>query len=153
MIRRSAVAHLEHIATSGDPFELGSARPLDYGHWAAHKLESLTAHALRHGEAVAIGMALDARYACEVGMLEDQALERIARLLRRLGLPLWHPALSMRDERGRLSILMGLEEFREHLGGELTVRMLSDLGRSADVGRIDTDAMERAIAWLKRSCA
>ncbi|HEY8947012.1 MAG TPA: 3-dehydroquinate synthase, partial [Polyangiaceae bacterium] len=54
-IQRAARIHLAHIAEGGDPFELGSNRPLDYGHWAAHKLEILSGHALRHGEAVAIG--------------------------------------------------------------------------------------------------
>src|SRR6266849_6698912 len=39
LIYRCAQLHLDHIATSGDPFELGSSRPLDFGHWAAHKLE------------------------------------------------------------------------------------------------------------------
>src|SRR5712691_2392571 len=62
LVRRCAELHLEHIATSGDPFELGSARPLDFGHWAAHKLEALSGNRLRHGEAVAIGMALDTVY-------------------------------------------------------------------------------------------
>src|SRR6185312_16684743 len=67
-IRRCAELHLAHIATGGDPFELGNARPLDFGHWAAHKLEVMTDHALRHGEAVALGMALDARYSVEAGL-------------------------------------------------------------------------------------
>jgi 3-dehydroquinate synthase len=40
LIRRSAELHLNHIATSGDPFEFGSARPLDFGHWAAHNWNS-----------------------------------------------------------------------------------------------------------------
>ncbi|MFQ5546411.1 MAG: 3-dehydroquinate synthase, partial [Acidiferrobacterales bacterium] len=62
LIRRCAEIHMRHITTGGDPFETGSARPLDFGHWSAHKLESLTNHALRHGEAVAIGIALDTRY-------------------------------------------------------------------------------------------
>ena len=62
LIRRCAELHLRQIATGGDPFEKGGARPLDFGHWAAHKLETLTDHAIRHGEAVAIGIALDARY-------------------------------------------------------------------------------------------
>ncbi len=56
VVRHSAVLHLRHIATSGDPFEQGSSRPLDFGHWAAHKLEQMTQHRLRHGEAVAIGL-------------------------------------------------------------------------------------------------
>ena len=59
-IRRCAELHLGHITGAGDPFERGNGRPLDYGHWAAHKLENLSQHRLRHGEAVAVGMALDA---------------------------------------------------------------------------------------------
>ena len=69
MIRRCAELHMRQIAHGGDPFETGSARPLDYGHWSAHKLESLTKHHLRHGEAVAIGIALDARYSVLAGLL------------------------------------------------------------------------------------
>jgi 3-dehydroquinate synthase len=38
VIRRCAALHLTHIASGGDPFELGSSRPLDFGHWSAHKL-------------------------------------------------------------------------------------------------------------------
>ena len=59
LIYRCCQLHLDHIADYGDPFEMGSSRPLDFGHWAAHKLEHLTDYRLRHGEAVAIGMALD----------------------------------------------------------------------------------------------
>ena len=62
LIYRCAQLHIDHIATSGDPFEFGSSRPLDFGHWAAHKLERLSHYTLRHGEAVAIGMALDSTY-------------------------------------------------------------------------------------------
>src|SRR5262249_51152251 len=105
MIRRSAELHLEHIATSGDPFEFGSAKPLDYGHWAAHKLESLTAYGVRHGEAVAIGMAVDARYACEAGMLGERDVARICAVLERLGLRPWPPALEWRDHAGRVRVV------------------------------------------------
>jgi 3-dehydroquinate synthase len=56
LIYRCAQLHLEHIS-GGDPFETGSSRPLDFGHWAAHKLEQLTNYNLRHGEAVAIGIS------------------------------------------------------------------------------------------------
>src|SRR5262249_54400604 len=93
MIRRSAELHLAHIASSGDPFEVGSARPLDFGHWAAHKLESLSANQLRHGEAVALGILLDSRYAFEAGLLDAESVARIERFLRAVGLPRWHQAL------------------------------------------------------------
>ena len=62
IIRRSAELHLEHITRGGDPFEMLEARPLDFGHWSAHKLEVLSEFALRHGEAVAIGVAIDTVY-------------------------------------------------------------------------------------------
>jgi 3-dehydroquinate synthase len=149
LIRRGAELHLRHIADAGDPFESGSARPLDYGHWSAHKLESLSRYALRHGEAVAIGMALDARYAHESGWLPEAALAAICGLLRRLGLRLWDEALERVDAQGRPLVLEGLEEFREHLGGELTVTLLADVGKGFEVHEIDAERVARSLAWLR----
>lgn len=150
MIRRCAELHMRQIAHGGDPFETGSARPLDYGHWSAHKLESLTAHELRHGEAVAIGLALDARYSVQIGMLPAAAEERVYRLLKKLGFYLWHPAMDTRDEQGRPVILRGIEEFREHLGGELTITLLRDIGRGEEVHAMDNTEILHAMAWLRR---
>jgi 3-dehydroquinate synthase len=150
MIRRCAELHMRQIAHGGDPFETGSARPLDYGHWSAHKLESLTAHELRHGEAVAIGLALDARYSVQTGMLAAGAEERVYRLLKKLGFYLWHPAMDTRDEHGRPVILRGIEEFREHLGGELTITLLRDIGRGEEVHAMDNTEILHAMAWLRR---
>jgi 3-dehydroquinate synthase len=148
MIRRCARLHVEHIAGGGDPFELGSARPLDYGHWAAHKLESLTEHALRHGEAVAIGLALDSRYSVEAGLLDLETNERIVQLLSTLGFRLYDPALELRDREGQLRVLEGLREFQEHLGGELTVSLLERAGRARDVHEMDAARVARCIRWL-----
>jgi len=62
LIYRCAELHVQHIGGAGDPFESGSSRPLDFGHWSAHKLEQLTNFELRHGEAVSIGIAVDSVY-------------------------------------------------------------------------------------------
>lgn len=148
MVRECARLHVEHIASGGDPFELGSSRPLDYGHWAAHKLESLTEHRLRHGEAVGIGLALDSRYSVEAGLLEPAAGERITRLLDELGFRLYDPALELRDEAGQLRVLEGLREFREHLGGELTISLLRAPGQAVNVHEMDLSRVARCIAWL-----
>lgn len=153
MIRRCAALHLQHIGQGGDPFEFGSARPLDFGHWAAHKLESLSGHALRHGEAVAIGMALDARYSVETGLLAAAAAERLCALLEGLGFRLWDQALEQHDGDGRRLVLQGLAEFREHLGGELTLTLLAGLGQAQDTGAVDLAAMGRALDWLKARAA
>jgi 3-dehydroquinate synthase len=148
LVRRCATLHLEHIAQGGDPFETGSARPLDYGHWSAHKLEIISGHELRHGEAVAIGMLLDARYAEQSGLLATRDLERLAALLAGLGLPLYHAALG--EERGgKLAVLRGLEDFREHLGGALSVTLLSGVGRASEFHEIDASRVEAAIGWLR----
>ena len=149
MIRRCAELHLKHIATGGDPFEQGSARPLDYGHWSAHKLEGLSGHALRHGEAVAIGMALDAQYAVLSGMLQGKAGERICRLLESLGLELWHDSLEITGADGQRSVLDGLREFQEHLGGELTITLIESIGRGVEVHSIDGAHMLAALDWLR----
>lgn len=148
LIRWCARLHLEHIATSGDPFELGSARPLDFGHWAAHKLESLSQNRLRHGEAVAIGMAIDAVYSVRVGLLEESALDAILALLKTLGFRLWDPALET-GEPGRPRVLDGLGEFREHLGGELTVTLLDEIGKGREVHEIHEAVVRDALGWLR----
>ncbi len=150
MIRRCAELHMRQIAHGGDPFETGSARPLDYGHWSAHKLEGLTAHELRHGEAVAIGLALDTRYSVQIGMLAAGGEDRVYKLLKGLGFYLWHPAMETRDEQGRLILLRGIEEFREHLGGELTITLLRDIGRGEEVHAMDNNEILHAMAWLRR---
>lgn len=136
-VEKSALLHAGHIAEGGDPFETGSSRPLDFGHWAAHKLEALTSYKLSHGEAVAIGLALDTLYSARSGLATSSLVERVFPLLAGLGLPIYHPALDWRDETDRRLVLDGLDEFREHLGGELTVLMLRDVGQGMDVHTID----------------
>ena len=148
MIRRCAKLHMHQICHGGDPFEMGSARPLDYGHWSAHKLESLTRHHVRHGEAVAIGMALDARYSVLAGLLASGGEDRICFLLEHLGFDLWHPALQKYNAEGGSEILVGLRDFREHLGGELTITLLAELGVGIEVHEMDETLIAQSIDWL-----
>lgn len=149
MIARCARLHMRQIMHGGDPFEQGSARPLDFGHWAAHKLESLTRNELRHGEAVAIGIALDTRYSVLAGLLPPGEDERVADLLARLGFVLWSDAFDFKDTRRRRRVLEGLAEFQEHLGGELTVTLLEGIGRGVEVHAIDAGLVEQSIRWLR----
>lgn len=148
LIRRCAELHVEHIATGGDPFEFGSARPLDFGHWAAHKLEQLSEYRIRHGEAVAIGIALDVIYARLAGLLAAGEAARVVDLLRRLGFELFAHELLHADSAGQLMILRGLEEFREHLGGELTITLLSEIGRRVDVHALEPALIRQAVSEL-----
>jgi 3-dehydroquinate synthase len=147
MIFRCAQLHLEHIAGNGDPFERGSSRPLDFGHWAAHKLESISQNRLRHGEAVAIGIALDSTYSHLAGFLTERDWRRIMDLILRMGLPAF--AHELLDDR----ILDGLEDFRVHLGGALTIMLLQGIGQGIEVGHIVFDLMKTAIRTLQESYA
>ncbi|MHC1788742.1 3-dehydroquinate synthase [Solidesulfovibrio sp.] len=135
---RCAKAHLEHIAGGGDPFELGSARPLDFGHWAAHALEEATGGALRHGEAVAVGLALDTLYSCRLGLLGAAEAEAVLDLLTGLGLAVWHPALA------ELDMGAAIEAFREHLGGRLHLSLLTGIGQRVEVHAVDPAGMAAA---------
>ncbi|MER9227057.1 3-dehydroquinate synthase [Mesorhizobium sp. M0664] len=148
LIKSSAELHMRQIGAGGDPFESGSARPLDFGHWSAHKLEQLTKNAISHGEAVGIGVALDARYSVISGLLAKREDERILRLLKQLGFVLWHDALKQTDSQGRLSLLQGLADFREHLGGELTITQLAGIGRGIEVHAMNPALIGDSIAWL-----
>lgn len=146
LIHRCAEMHLAHIA-GGDPFEMGSSRPLDFGHWSAHKLEQLTDFEIRHGEAVAIGIALDSLYSKQLGWITEEEVDRILTTLRTLGFSLYHPMLDANDSAG---VLKGLTEFREHLGGQLTIMLLNRIGNGLEVHEMDTDRIRQAIATLKK---
>lgn len=144
LITRSAEAHLRHIAEGGDPFEMGVGRPLDFGHWAAHRLESLSNYRLRHGEAVAIGIAIDTLYSREIGALSAPDAERVLNLLAGLGFAPYDPAMDDID-----ALLAGLDEFREHLGGPLTITLLRGIGEGFDAQDIDRRRMRGAISALQ----
>ncbi len=151
VIYRSCQHHLHHIGSYGDPFEMGSSRPLDFGHWAAHRLEHLTNYHLRHGEAVAIGIALDSTYAYFAGLFPAEDWRRILNTLQSLGFALYVPELGAFSEQPEhsQSVFRGLTEFREHLGGELTLMLLAGIGTGVEVHQINLELYQQAIAYLK----
>ena len=151
LIHRCAQLHVRHICEGGDPFEMGSSRPLDFGHWSAHKLEQVTDYRLRHAEAVAIGLALDVTYSALQGWISHDDAERVLRTLEAVGFELYTPELDAHadDLDHPDSVFRGLREFREHLGGELTIQMLKAVGEGFNVHHIDEDLMMQAIAQIK----
>lgn len=149
LIQRCAELHLDHIAAGGDPFELGSARPLDFGHWSAHKLEQLSGFQIRHGEAVATGIAMDVVYSRQTGLLDARSAERVLALLEQLGFDLFANELLNVASDGNFQVLAGLNEFREHLGGELTITLLKEIGRGVEVHEIKLPKVVEAIHELQ----
>jgi 3-dehydroquinate synthase len=150
LVTRCAELHLDHIRTNGDPFEYGTARPLDFGHWSAHKIELLTQFAVSHGEAVAAGVLLDSIYARNQGWLTHQELDAIDNGLRQSGFPLWSDAYDLRNASGERRVYDGLREFQEHLGGELCVTFPNRIGARFEVNTIDLSGMDTAIEELRQ---
>lgn len=142
-LKDSILWHLHHITRGGDPFEAEMARPLDFGHWSAHKLEPMSGYSLRHGEAVSIGVALDCLYSSRVYNLSREDARRVVGCLADIGLPTSHPLLAEKN-----ALFEGLEEFRQHLGGELTITMIDQPGTPLDVHKIDYTEMGAAIDEL-----
>ncbi|HMO50220.1 MAG TPA: 3-dehydroquinate synthase [Kiritimatiellia bacterium] len=149
LVVRCAELHLTHIREGGDPFEMGRARPLDFGHWSAHHVEAQTGYQVGHGAAVAIGVALDSLYAVRRGWLPEADAHRLILALRRTGFTLWHEALERRDPRGRLVLFNGLERFREHLGGILCITVPQGVGHCMEISEIDEALMEEALGALR----
>jgi 3-dehydroquinate synthase len=149
LIRRCAELHLNHIAGAGDPFEFGTSRPLDFGHWAAHKLEQLSEYKIRHGEAVAVGIALDVIYSRKMGFLDATSAERALQLLEKLGFELYTNELLHTGADHSLCVLNGLEEFREHLGGGLAITLLKGIGAGFEVHEMNLPKVVEAIHELK----
>ncbi len=146
LIKKCAELHTEHIS-GGDPFEMGSSRPLDFGHWSAHKTEQLSDFKIRHGEAVAMGIALDSAYSFFSGRLKESEAADIIGLLKALGFAVTHPLMEINDDSS--PVLKGLEEFREHLGGKLTIMLLKTIGRGEEVHELDIALLKRSSEWLK----
>ncbi|RYF95967.1 MAG: 3-dehydroquinate synthase, partial [Chitinophagaceae bacterium] len=145
LIKRCAELHLQHIA-GGDPFEMGSSRPLDFGHWSGHKLEQLTDFSVLHGEAVAMGIVLDSAYSYVAGRINEEDMQRIISLLTTLGFDLTHPEMKIENEQSPL--IAGLNEFREHLGGRLTIMLLREIGKGEEVHHLDTPLLKKASDWI-----
>ena len=150
LVQRCAELHLEHIRTNGDPFEYGRARPLDFGHWSAHKLELLSQFRISHGEAVASGVLLDSIYAHSQNWISAAQLEAIARGLQQSGFQLWFEELDARSPDGQRLVFAGLRDFQEHLGGELCVTFPAGIGSRHEVNEIDLARMESAIQELRK---
>lgn len=115
---------------------------LNYGHTLAHALEAAGAYdRWLHGEAVAVGMVFAAALACELGILDDAALERHVVVLRRLGLPV---AAAFDPE--AVARVWSID--KKYRGGQRWV-LLKAIGEPVVETRVDAAAIRRAIERVR----
>jgi 3-dehydroquinate synthase len=151
VVKRTAILHLDHIRSGGDPFEFGTARPLDFGHWAGHRIETLSHYEIGHGQAVGIGIALDSCYAARKGLLTEEERDAILEALKAVGLQIWNDLLEKKTSgNDELEILAGLDEFREHLGGRLTITLPDHIGRKTEVHEMNRVIIRECLSYLKK---
>ncbi|MEH2124120.1 3-dehydroquinate synthase family protein [Nostoc sp.] len=145
ILMRAIALMLEELESN--PYELSARRLPDFGHEFGHSLESLTHHQLRHGEAVAIGMALSCHIAWSAGLLKRSVLERILKLLLEVGLPIYHLACQSEVLWQRL-----FEDVITHKMGRLHLVVPTDIGKGAfidDITDINLTMLQQACTELK----
>jgi len=108
----------------------------------------LSGYEIGHGQAVGIGIALDSFYAWKTGLIGKDEFESLIAAFEGCGLPVWAGLLDRRGADGRRELLWGLEEFREHLGGELSVTLPAPIGTGTEIHVMDETIIEEGIDFL-----
>ena len=98
-------------------------------------------------------MAIDLVYSVRMGYLDRGVAERILGVLDAVGFRLWDDAVLERDTTGGLALVAGLQEFREHLGGELHITLLRGIGDGFEVTSMDERIVRRSIDELAARAA
>jgi 3-dehydroquinate synthase len=96
IVKRAMAVKIQII--EADPYEKGIRAALNLGHTVGHAVELASRFKLRHGEAVAIGMVAEARYAERIGVASKGLAGEIAAVLSTIGLPVQIPRELSREE-------------------------------------------------------
>jgi 3-dehydroquinate synthase len=102
-----------------------------------------------HGEAVAMGIILDSIYSFLSGKITEEDIIRIMKLMTKLGFDLTHPQMMIGDEHSPL--IAGMNEFREHLGGKLTIMLLQEIGKGEEVHELDVQLLKQSSDWINKN--
>jgi len=138
-------ARVKALIVSSDPTEQGLRAVLNYGHTIGHAIEQVTGYTeYLHGEAVSIGMMGAARIGVELGMIDEELLNRQADVLRTFGLPLVAPGLNV------TVILDAMQRDKKVVQGKLRFVLLEGVGRAVVRGDVPADLVQRAVTSLAR---
>jgi 3-dehydroquinate synthase len=135
-IRRSCEVKARIVAA--DEREGGVRALLNFGHTFGHAIESAMGYGTwLHGEAVAAGMVMAARFSAALGRLPEADAARLARLLQALRLPVEPPQIATEQ----WLTYMGRDKKNEH--GRITLVLLDALGKAVVVKDAPQDRLER----------
>ena len=121
MLRRSC--EIKAGVVSQDPKESNLRKILNFGHTVGHAIETLSDYRLHHGQAVSIGMAVEACLAWKAGYLSSEKYLRLLLLIREFGLPTNLPRNLPRE---KIIEVMGLDKKNE--GGKVHFALPRKIG-------------------------
>ncbi|MFN8444208.1 MAG: 3-dehydroquinate synthase [Caldilineaceae bacterium] len=128
-----------------DPYEEGRRALLNLGHTFGHAVEQASEYAIRHGEAVAIGMVAAMRMAVDLGRCDTALAERTEKLLERLGLPTFATELNLEQ----VLAIMGTDKKRA--GKKLRFIIAQGLGDVVIIDDPGSDYVRRALASVLKN--
>ena len=141
----SAASAIKSALIERDPYEEDLRRPLNFGHTVGHPLETVTGYApLLHGEAVAFGMAVEARVSAARGWLPESVLDRLFCVLRRCGLPVAADELPVTVRAD--AIVAATEKVRLIRAGSLRWVLPLDLGDTVIADDVTEAELRAALA-------
>jgi len=144
--RRAMQLMLDELHTNLREHDL--ARLVDFGHTFSPVIEVGSGHRVAHGEAVAIDMALSARIAAGLGLLDEAAADRVVALLARMGLP-------VDDAHTCTTGLMtqALSGAKERRGCRLNLVLPTTIGTATFVDDVPAGVLDAALSWLSGAAA
>lgn len=96
VVKRAMAVKIKVI--ENDPYEKGFRAALNLGHTVGHAVELVSGFQLRHGEAIAIGMAVEAAYSARVGLAASGVVKAVQDSLSALNLPIAIPQEMPREK-------------------------------------------------------
>lgn len=141
LVRRCATPHVEHVA---DGF---SGTRIELGRFVASALVDIAKRELRHGEALALALAIDSVRSVAAGALDADVLDTILSTMDVVGLPTHHPILD--SEALRSTLVERVRDARAEAGGAISTTLLEGVGLTVDVDDVDEAAFLQAIDFLR----
>ena len=134
MVRRAMAVKIKII--EDDPYEKGIRAALNLGHTVGHALELTSRFELRHGEAVAIGMVIEAKYAERIGISKKGLSKEIENVLFDLGLPVDIPKELPREE-----IIRAMRNDKKKTANAISFALPVEIGKVELVDVSDLEAV------------
>ncbi len=145
------LAVLERVAVENDKLkapvverdekETGNERiMLNYGHTVGHAVEAVSGFALKHGQAVAIGMVAENEISRRIGYLDSSAAKRMGKVIKAAGLLTQMPALNIKK------VMRAMQQDKKVLRGRVRFVLLKSIGKAFIADKVESALVEEVLS-------